>query len=346
MSGELIQHELMIPGGELTTNDRTTVAAAAAAVTEARVTIMLAREFPRHESDVRQAVLASCKRPSFADTAEYRFPRGNTEVSGPSIKLARELARCWGNMQHGIEVIIDTPVSRKIRAWAWDVQANTRVTAEDEFLKKVQRKDKKTGQTFWVTPDERDLRELTNRRGAILVRNCILQLIPPDLVQAAREECQQTRLKDISQDPQAARNRIVDAFGELAIPASTIERKMGTPIQALSTKQVAELREIYQSIKDGHSTVSEHFAEPREETDKAAGSGSSLDRLAASRPTPPAKAVAKKGKVSAGDEPRFAPHADVTLAREANQISDEEYDQLTTLPPPDQAAELQRILER
>ncbi len=343
MGGELVQHELIGPGGELTTNDRTTVAAAAAAVTEAKAAIMLAREFPRHEADVRQAIMASCKRPAFADGAEYRFPRGGSEVSGPSVKMARELARCWGNIQHGLEVIVDTPTTRKIRAYAWDVQTNARVIAEDEFAKKIQRKDKRTGQTFWVTPDERDLRELTNRRGAILVRNCILQLIPPDLIDAAREECQQTRLKDISQDPQAARNRIVDAFGELAIPASTIERKMGTPIQALSPKQVGELREIYQSIKDGNSTVSEHFAEPREEAET---SGSALDRLAASRSKADKKPAPAKEKTSSGDKPRFAPHADVSLAREANQITQEEYDQLTTLPPPDQVAELQRLMER
>ncbi len=47
---------------------------------------------------------------------------------------------------------------------------------DDTFRKKIQRK--RDGQTVWVTPDERDLRELTNKRGAILERNCLLKLQP------------------------------------------------------------------------------------------------------------------------------------------------------------------------
>ena len=46
--------------------------------------------------------------------------------------------------------------------------------------------------TEWTVPDERDLRELTNRRGAICVRNAILALVPPDLVEDAMATADQT----------------------------------------------------------------------------------------------------------------------------------------------------------
>ena len=47
---------------------------------------------------------------------------------GPSVHLARELARIWGNMDYGVHELSrdDARGMSEIRAYAWDQQTNMR----------------------------------------------------------------------------------------------------------------------------------------------------------------------------------------------------------------------------
>lgn len=227
---------------------------------EIQSAIIVARNFPRNEDAAFQKLMKACQRSSFAEDAAYSFPRGGQAVEGPSINLAREAARVWGNVRHGVEVIRDDEHSRQIRAFAWDMETNTKVTAEDDFRKLIQRKNKSTGKTEWVAPDERDLRELTNRRGAIIKRNCILEVLPKDLVEDAMNMAKQTLKAGAERDPEGARKKIILAFSELNITPEMIEHKLGHPLSQCSPKEIADLRTIYKSIADGNSTWSEHVA--------------------------------------------------------------------------------------
>lgn len=228
---------------------------------EIQSAIIVARNFPRNEDAAFQKLMKACQRTSFAEDAAYSFPRGGQSVEGPSINLAREAARVWGNIRHGVEVIRDDETSRQIRAFAWDMETNTKVTAEDDFRKLIQRKSKSTGKTEWVAPDERDLRELTNRRGAIIKRNCILEVLPKDLVEDAMSMAKQTLKAGAERDPEGARKKIILAFSELNITPEMIERNLGHPLSQCSPKEIADLRTIYKSISDGNSTWAEYVAE-------------------------------------------------------------------------------------
>ncbi len=239
-----------IAGG---TTELAPTAAAAAQQYEIQSAIVLARRFPRSEDEAFAKLMRACGRTSFAGGAAYAFPRGNQTVSGPSVTLAREAARIWGNIRYGLEIVRDDKDNRQIRGWAWDLETNTKVAAEDEFAKLVQRK-KKGGGTEWLVPDERDLRELTNRRGAILIRNCILQLLPRDLIEDALDQSQVTLKDEATKDPDAARKRVLVAFDALNITAAMLQAYVGRPVGQCSPEEIAKLRTIYQSIKDGNST--------------------------------------------------------------------------------------------
>jgi hypothetical protein len=215
--------------------------------------------------------MKACRRPSFAEDAAYSFKRGRRQdektgdwvdnyVSGPSVNLAREAKRVWGNIQSGVEIVRDDEESRKIRAWAWDIETNVKVFAEDGFLKLIQRKVGKgaSAKTEWVKPDERDLRELTNRRGAIIERNCILATLPKDLIEDALTMAEQTIVNKVEEDPDGARKKIILAFSELNVSPEMLAAKLGHPIVQCSPKQIAELRKIYKSIVDGNSTWAEY----------------------------------------------------------------------------------------
>lgn len=233
-------------------------AAAAAAQFEIQSAIAIAKRFPRNEDQAFERLMKSADRTSFADVAAYSFPRGGATVEGPSVNLAREAGRLWGNLRYGLEIVRDDEKSRQIRAFAWDLESNTKVTAEDEFAKLVQRKVRGTNRTEWIEPDERDLRELTNRRGAICLRNCLLQVLPDDLIEDALARCKETLRKGAQTDPDGARKKIILGFSELNVTPAMLEKRLGHPLAECSPAEIAELRTIYRSIADGNSRWSEY----------------------------------------------------------------------------------------
>lgn len=228
-----------------------------AARAEIEGAIIVAKKFPRNEERCFGQLMKSCQRFSFAADTAYSFPRGGELVSGPSIYLAKECARIWGNVRYGCNVISDDDEQRHIRGWAWDVETNTRTEFEDSFAKLVYRK--KGG---WQKPDERDLRELTNRRAAILMRNCILALMPSDLIDDAMAESKKTIEEGVSKDPTAHTKAIIKGFQMLNISVEDLEVYLGKPVGRAAPADIANLRTIFKSIQDGNSRWEDYVDSP------------------------------------------------------------------------------------
>lgn len=193
-----------------------------------------------------------------AEQAVYRFPRGGAEVSGPSVYLARELARAWGNVRFGIRIVSEDDERVHVQGYAWDIERNVYVEHEDKFKKLIPRK--RGGQTMWIVPNERDLRELVNRRAAICLRNAILEVIPRDIVDEAMEVAHDTLVRATRSAPrEQVVQRLVAAFSRLGITAQQIESYVGGPLDQITEEQIAGLREVYKSIEDGNSRPEEYF---------------------------------------------------------------------------------------
>ena len=229
------------------------IAAGVGIEAEIKASITVALRFPRNEDRAFEKLMHACRRPSFAENASYSFPRAGSDVSGPSIYLAREAARVWGNIRHGANIVADSEASRTIEAWAWDLETNTKVAVQDTFQKLIYRK--KGG---WLKPDERDLRELTNRRAAIAKRNCILEILPKDLIDDAQALADEILSDKAAKDPDGERKRIVLAFSQIGVGADMLQEYLGHPIGQSSPTEIATLRRIYKSIVDGNSTWSEY----------------------------------------------------------------------------------------
>lgn len=217
------------------------------------VSMAIAQRFPRNEDAAFARVIRSCNRTTFADLAVYSFPRGGSVVEGPSVNLAREIGRCWGNIQYGTDIVHDSDESRTVRAWAWDMETNTRRNQDATFKKLIYRKGK-----GWVAPDERDLRELTNKHGETALRNCLLHLVPPDLVEDALTACRETLKRDATKDPDAARKGVIKAFSGLGIKVEDLEQFLGHRLSLITAEEIAQLRSIWKSISDGNSKWSEY----------------------------------------------------------------------------------------
>lgn len=242
--------------------DASIAAAVAREGFELQSAMKLARECPRNEIDAFQKMAKSCERPLFAEKAIYRFPRGNTMVCGPSINMAKTMAMYWGHMRYGYHVLSQTDDEVHISGYALDLETGTRCDMEDRFAKRIQRKAK-GGKTLWLKPDERDLRELINRRAAFLMRNCVLALIPEDIKEEMMNKCGATMYAaaagDIKQDRTTAIRRLVVAFADHGVTLAMLSTYLGHPVDQINEKELASLRQIWTSLRDGQATVSELF---------------------------------------------------------------------------------------
>jgi hypothetical protein len=251
---------------EETRNELDIAKASAAARYEIESAIVIAKKMPRNEDAAYSKLMAACKRPVFADDAMYEFPRGGTQISGASVNLAREAARVWGNIRYGLDILRDDEETRMIGGWAWDLETNVKVTAGDDFKKKIQRKVGGQGvkKTEWIDADERELRELTFRRGAILIRNCILQLMPKDFIEDAMTQVDDTLRNSAGKDPDEQKKKLIMAFADLHVTPAMLEEYLGHPLAQCSPAELANLRKVFASIKDGNSTWKEYVKKPDE----------------------------------------------------------------------------------
>lgn len=225
---------------------------ATAVLQEIQGAIILAKKFPRDYKTCFQNFNMACKRKALALKAEYQFPRGKTQVKGASVNIARVGAQCWGNVRWGFQIVRDDETSRSIIGWAWDIEMNNKVEEPATFKKLIYRKNVEK----WVVPDERDLRELTNRHAAICMRNCILQILPRDYVDDAIVTCRETLTKDI-EDLRAAAKEIISEFGDLGITVDMLNNYLGHDQWIKS--DIVDLRAVLNAIQDGQAKPQEFF---------------------------------------------------------------------------------------
>ena len=293
------------------------VAAVAREESEIKAAIVVAKNFPRDEFAAHTKIIKSAQRPSFAEGGFYTFERGGKAIEGPSVKMARELARCWGNIRHGLRIVSIDDYYVHVKGWALDLETNAYVENEDKFRKLIQRKNR-----GWVVPDERDLRELINKRGAICVRNSVLQVMPPDIVDEAVRVAKDTMIRAAKgeiegQTGEEAARRLSLAFADLGVTTEMIQAYLGHSLDIVTDEEIVKLRGVYTSVNDGHSRREEHFAMP---------GGSPTDGAAALDGELATKREAQADPVDKGDDGGPATSGDIEKLRDLMDKYDVEFE--------------------
>ena len=124
-------------------------------LSEIKGKMFLARQFPRDPEQSLQNVLMECKRPKLAEAAQYEYPKGDSVVTGPSIRLVEVLARHWGNIDSGVAEIDTHSDHTVVKAYAWDLENN--VSDEKTFTVQHVRTTKRGS---YKLTDERDIYEM------------------------------------------------------------------------------------------------------------------------------------------------------------------------------------------
>lgn len=229
-------------------------AAVARATQEIQAALVIAQRFPRNEVKAKAAILSACQRKELAEVSEYEYSRGGTRITGPTIDLLRAVANRWGNVRFGWAETERIDGQSTLRAYAWDLQTNSQ--AERTFKVRHWRDTQAGG---YLIKEERDIYEMLANQAARRVRACLEEVIDSDVVDAAIEQCRKT-LREGEKTPLADRAvQMVTAFAEWGVTQAMIEVKLGNKLEAVSENQLASLRRIYKSLKDGVGTREDYF---------------------------------------------------------------------------------------
>lgn len=236
------------------------------AIADAQGKLIMAKRFPRDTITNYAKIMECCQRPGFAEEAFYSFPRGGQKVEGPTIRFAEQLALLWGNIEFGIRELSRDNGKSEMEAWAWDVESN--VLSVQNFANPHLREVK--GKMVALTT-ERDIYELNANMAARRLRARILAVLPSYVVEDAIKECKKT-IAGKNDAPLIDRvNRMVTTFKQFGVTSAQIEKRLGRPIETMSTDDLVDYMGIYNSLKTGMSKPSEWFAtaaEPSELDEK------------------------------------------------------------------------------
>lgn len=234
-------------------------------VAEVQAAVIMAKRFPRDRFTAVKNILEDCGRAGLAEGAVYSYPRSDTTVSGPSIRLAEAMARSWGNLDCGIRELSRDVDKSVCEAFAWDLETNTRFTRifEVPHMRHTKNRDYKL-------TDPRDIYENMANNGARRLRACILEAIPGDVTEKAVLKCKETITQKGGKPLVDRIQALIISFAKFGVTQEHIERRLKHSAATINEEEIFELNTIGNSIKDNMAKRSDFFdiadSEPTEKT--------------------------------------------------------------------------------
>lgn len=261
--------ELAVPSHVPTpaTIGQATAVEQARAEAEVKAAVVVAQQCPRNVAGARAQMIESCEQVELAQRAFFRYRRAGSNITGPTIHLARELARCWGNVQYGIAELRrdDVAGESEMMAFAWDVQTNTR--SSSTFIVPHIRDKQGGGQRLTET---RDIYENNANMGARRVREAIFAILPPWFTEQAKAVCSAT-IERGDGTPLADRiANLISGYDRAGVTKRQLEDKVGLRSENWTAKDVAALTVIWRSLVARETTRAEEFPDSTPEADATA----------------------------------------------------------------------------
>lgn len=266
--------------GTVTTEKSAELAARASAESaraEVESAYIMAIKRPRSEEDARIKINKICGDPDFAQCAKYSKPIGNTKITGPSIRFAEEILRHWGNVKTIQNITYEDESKRILKVVVIDLESNLSYSSEVTLEKTVERKSAKgrevlgerensTGELVYIVRATED--EMATKAAAAIskmIRNNGLRLIPRHITEGALDVADKAIRDRVNTNPDAEKQKVLDAFALLGIMPSEIEKYLKHPIAQTTPAEVVDLRTVYNSLKEGSAKWSDYVQteEPR-----------------------------------------------------------------------------------
>lgn len=250
-------NDIELPSTPALPSSQATAIEQARAVAEVQAAVTVAQAIPRDAQRAVAEMRDSCGRLAMASRAFYSVPnRGN----GPTVHLARELARIWGNLDYSVRELRrdDEAGESEVLAVAWDQQTNVR--SSRSFIAPHQKmvgkgSDKRREKIL----DLEDVYRNNQSVGAKAVRECIFSVMPRWFVEEAQDICRRT-LDEGEGVPLGDRiAAMLKAFGELGIDTPRLEARTGKKRGQWDAGDVAQLGIDYSSITRDHVPAEDLF---------------------------------------------------------------------------------------
>ena len=241
-------------------NQGTVAIEASRAIAEAQSKLFIAKQFPRDESEAMNKMKRACSRMSLATKAFYSFPRGGQTVTGPTIRFAEELARCWGNIDYGINELSQDDGKSEMQAYAWDLETNTQSVQNFTNPHKREKADKKTRQVVMEDlTSQRDIYENNANMATRRLRARILAVLPAWFVDEAIQACRATLKGDGKASFEERKSNLIAEFDRLGVDAATLKRYLKHDAMEMDTDEFIHLIGVFNSIKTGERKAKEWF---------------------------------------------------------------------------------------
>lgn len=309
------------------------------AIAEAQGQLILAKRFPRDLTAAHLELMESCRIPSLAKVAFYSVPRAGGKVTGPSIRLAEEIARVYGNFEYGHRELSRSADKSEVEVFAWDKEKNNRSVRQ---ITVMHTRDTQGGQI--PLRDQKDVDDKIANVASKQVRGRILALLPKWMVQSAIEECQRT-IAGNNEEPLAQRIRkMVDSFGKYGVKPDQIAAYLGHTVENATQDDFVDLIGVYNALRDG-AKVSDYFtisAAPLTDAAPAAAAGDAPKAKPGRKPKAAAPAAAEVPPVDAAAATMAAAVAEGLvpgLVKPAQRDENDRSESIVNAPPSAQAGD-------
>lgn len=231
-----------------------TAVEASRAIAQVQMAVTIAQQVPRDEDKAIAKMRRSCGRKELAERAFYSLPRGDKAVTGPTVQLARELARCWGNIDYGVAEMArdDTHGQSEMMAFAWDMEDNAR-NAETFIVP-----HKRAGRNSQKLVDVAAIAENNASTSARRERKVIYSVLPAWFTTMAQDLCRET-LKVTAADLAKRIDKAIEMFGKGDVTVEQLEARVDKRRKDWTDDDVTDLEILFRSLTRKEITKEQAF---------------------------------------------------------------------------------------
>ncbi len=245
---------------------------------------VMAQARPRLVAHCRQRMIDECKEFRFATEAVYAKPVGKEKKQGLGIRFAEAAMQCWTNLLCETTSISEDSDTRTMRTTVTDLESNTSYSVDsiiEKFVLKKKPPKLPGGQVATVhsynnygeaqykcQASEDDLVIKQNATVSKVVRNLILKHIPRWVQDDCKRELHRTMSQGASRGDRKIVHHIVDEFAEVKVTARQLADFLGVEPELATGYQVAALKSLLYSLKEGQISWKDAVRMNQEEQDR------------------------------------------------------------------------------
>lgn len=216
------------------------------------IQVATARAYPRDLTRcVNNSIAIATMDLESAKSCGYALPRGGKPITGPSVHLAKILAQQYGNIRVEARVVNVTNTHVVSRGMAWDLENN--YGSAFEVRRSIVGKNGRFNDDMIAVTG--------NAANAIAYRNAIFAVVPHSITEKVYRAAQQCITGNLDDEAKLIKRRVgaiqkfLDDYG--ITEAEVVQLCGKQTVNQIRANEIALLLGIYQSLRDGDTTVDE-----------------------------------------------------------------------------------------